>query len=76
MQAATTSADTGAGSAESAGRLNRATSGATETGHGAASEKWGSIKIPGAKTYTIYGNYPDGAGHQILLRRREPQGTL
>ena len=40
----------GAGSADNAGKLNRATSGATEVGHGAASEKWGSIKIPGAGT--------------------------
>ena len=47
----------GAGSADSAGKLNRATSGATEVGHGAASEKWGSINIPGAGTYPIYGNY-------------------
>lgn len=64
----------GAGSADSAGKLNRATSGATETGHGAASEKWGSIKIPGAKTYTIYGNYTNSAGTKYYYAAENRKG--
>lgn len=64
----------GAGSADSVGKLNRATSGATEVGHGAASEKWGSIKIPGAKTYTIYGNYTNSAGTKYYYAAENRKG--
>lgn len=74
IQAPNSSADTGANSADSAGKLNRATSGATETGHGAASEKWGSIKIPGAKTYTIYGNYTNSAGTKYYYAAENRKG--
>ena len=64
----------GAGSADSAGKLNRATSGATEVGHGSASEKWGSIKIPGAGTYTIYGNYTNSEGNRYYYSAEYRKG--
>lgn len=38
------------------------TSGATSKGTGASSEKWGTFTVPGADTYTIYGNYTNKAG--------------
>ena len=74
IQEQNANANAGANGADGAGRLNRPTSGATETGRGAESEKWGSIKIPGAKTYTIYGNYTNSAGTKYYYAAENLKG--
>lgn len=56
------------------GRLNTSTSGSTQTGSGASSEKWGSIKIPGGSTLTIYGNYLNSAGNRYYYSAENKKG--
>ncbi len=74
LQDAAAPTPTPAAGSSGSGKLNRGTSGSTEVGHGAASEKWGRIKIPGSGTYTIYGNYTNSAGTKYYYAAENLKG--
>ena len=74
----------GAGSADNAGKLNRATSGATEVGHGSASEKWGRghyeyvqiLTAKGSKVHSVLGHNVRGGKGKYFHNLHHVQNAL